>query len=280
MILCGHVRHLKTGWSALVGSHSCAELLAQGWGTVVLWICLAASPGAAAALQAPAQGSPVAKAPAEVLDRVVAVVDNHAILSSDVNEEIRLSILDPSQGAAESLTPARALDELISRTLIQQQMRREDVQAAAPTQDELDARLIELRRDLPACGSRKCASDSDWKAFLTAHTLTPERVASYLSNRMEILRFIEQRFRQGIRATPAEVETYYRTTLLPQYAAGAEVPALETVAPRIEEVLLQQRVTALFDDWLTNLRRQGEVEVLDPALETPRAEAGPGDGSQ
>jgi len=32
-----------------------------------------------------------------VLDRVVAVVNRQAILSSDIDEEIRLSVLDPSR---------------------------------------------------------------------------------------------------------------------------------------------------------------------------------------
>jgi hypothetical protein len=55
---------------------------------------------------------------------------------------------------------------------------------------------------------------------------------------------------------------------LPQYAPGVAVPDLDKVAPRIQEILLQRQVNILFDDWLKNLRKQGEVEVLDPALET------------
>jgi adenosylmethionine-8-amino-7-oxononanoate aminotransferase len=38
------------------------------------------------------------------------------------------------------------------------------------------------------------------------------------------------------------------------------------VSPRIEEILLQQQVNLVFDEWLTNMRRQGDVEVLDSAL--------------
>ena len=47
------------------------------------------------------------------------------------------------------------------------------------------------------------------------------------------------------------------------------MPPLSDVAPRIEEILLEQQVTVLFDTWLDNLRKQGDVEILDPALETP-----------
>ena len=68
-----------------------------------------------------------AQAPTEpvVLDRVVAVVNNHAILASDLDDEIRLSVLDPGRGGLGNLTRKKALDQLIARSLIQQQIREE-----------------------------------------------------------------------------------------------------------------------------------------------------------
>jgi peptidyl-prolyl cis-trans isomerase SurA len=214
--------------------------------------------------QAPAQPSSTV-----VLDKVVALVNRHVILSSDIDEEIRLSILDPARAGQGTLTPDRALEQLISRSLIDQQIRREDFEAAAPTQEEVNARLTEIRKELPACVRENCASDSGWKAFLEAHDLTPERVESYLRYRLEILSFIEDRFRPGIHISPQDIETYYRQTLLPEYGPGEAIPSLERVSPRIEEILLQQQVNALFDEWLTSMRKQGDVEVLDPALESP-----------
>ena len=205
--------------------------------------------------------------PAQVLDSVVAVVNRHVILSSDIDEEIRLSILDPVRGGQGVLTRRRALDQLISRTFIEQQIRREEAKAAEPSAEEMSARLEEIRKELPACVRENCASDAGWKAFLAAHDLTLEQVEGYLRYRLEILSFIEQRFRPGIHISQQDIESYYRSTLLPQYAPGESVPALDTVAPRIEEILLQQQVNVLFDEWLTNLRKQGDVEILDPALE-------------
>ena len=43
-----------------------------------------------------------------VLDRAVAVVNKHVILSSDLDDEIRLSILEPNQSGGQ-LTPQQAL---------------------------------------------------------------------------------------------------------------------------------------------------------------------------
>lgn len=216
--------------------------------------------------------SPQSRSAPIVLDRAVAVVNQKVILASDLDDEIRLSVLDPNRVGEGVLTPRGALDQLISRALIEQQINQGDVEATTPSQAEVDARLTELRKNLPACVHRNCASDAGWKAFLAAHGLTSERVRAYLSYRLEILRFIELRFRPAIRIEQPEIESYYHNTLLPQYAPGEAIPPLSEVSSRIEEILLQQQVNVLFDQWLTNLRKQGDVEVLDPALAGPDTE--------
>lgn len=236
-------------------------------------LLLAAVLALPAAAPAPAQTS-------EVLDRVVAVVNDRPILQSDVTEEMRLAVLEPNPQVRAVETPEQALQRLISRTLIRQQIREEDLQTTAPTAEEVEARLTEMRQQLPVCVREHCATDEGWKAFLESHGLTQERVNAYLRNRLQILRFIELRFRQGIQIPDKEIETYYRTTLLPQYPAGQTAPPLAQVAPRIEEILLQQKVNALFSDWLDSLRQQGEVEILDPTLEAAAQPDHGGAGSQ
>jgi len=214
------------------------------------------------------------------LDRVVAVVNHQAILSSDIEDEIQLSVLDPSRVGLGELTARRALQQLISRTLIEQQIRQDDIQAAEPTKEVVAARLQEIRTQLPICVRNNCASDAGWNAFLASHELTPDRVETYLRNRLEVLSFIELRFRLGIRISPEEISTYYREKLLPLYPPGQAVPPLDQVAPRIQEILLQQQVNALFEGWLDNLRKQGEIEVLDAALDDPEKPSQPGAASQ
>lgn len=233
-----------------------------------------------------AQSNPIQTPPASstvVLDHAVAVVNDHVILASDLDDEIRLSVLDPNRGGQGELTPQGALEQLISRSLIEQQIRQEDAQTVEPSQAEVDARLDELRKQLPACVRQNCATDSGWKTFLDAHDLTPGRVEAYLRYRLEILRFIELRFRQGIQISQQQIDTYYHDVLLPQYAKSDAIPPLDQVAQRIQEILLQQQVNVLFGNWLDDLRRQGDVEVLDPALAPPpnaiETRQGPGSGN-
>ncbi len=234
----------------------------------VLW------PIAAYAQTTPQSSSPI------VLDRVVAVVNNQAILSSDVDDEMRLSILEQRAAARAKETPQDALQRIISRTLIQQQMREQDSQASQPTDEQVTARIATIRNELPACILANCATDAGWKDFLASHGLTQQRVEKYLRNRLAILHFIELRFRPAISIPRSEIDTYYKDTLLPQYPKDQAIPPLEQVEPRIREILLQQHVNILFSDWLDNLRKEGDVEVLDPSLETDAAPAPTPAGAQ
>lgn len=243
------------------------------------WIAIAMLAVAARGGAQTAKAAPV-DAEAVPLDSVAAVVNGQVILTSDIDDNIQLSVLDATPGTSGTLTRQRALEELIGRALIQQQIRQEDLAAIQPSAAQVAARVEEIRKQLPACIRAHCSTEAGWKAFLAAHGLTQYRVQAYLRNRMGILQFIEQRFRQGIEIGEEQIEAYYHDTLVPEYPAGSSVPPLKEVSPRIQEILLEQQVNELFDNWLDNLRAQGDVEVLDPKLETARAPAANGDASK
>jgi len=222
---------------------------------------------APAAKQAASRAATTASPSAE-LDRAVAVVNNQVILASDLDLEMRLILLLPADGIHDA-EPANALARLTTRALIEQQILLEDPHGMDVSPAELDASLTELRQNLPGCKQRDCSTPAGWAAYLATLNLTPDRVAEYWSNRLAVLRFIEIRFRSGIRIAPEEIEKYYKETLLPMYALPSAAPALEHVSARIQEILLQEKVNALLNDWLKSLQDQGQVEVLDPSLRSP-----------
>jgi hypothetical protein len=201
-----------------------------------------------------------------VLDRAIVVVNQQVILSSDLNRELRLSILDPNLDFAHRPAPAEALQHLVSRALIGQQFADQPLIDPAQLKKEVDERLRELRTELPACVRLQCATPDGWRAFLAESNLTTAEVEAFLREQIQILDFIEKRFRAGIHITPEQIADYYHTTLLPQYANPAQAPALEAVTPRINEILLEKQVNILLEDWLTNLRKEGDVEFLDSSL--------------
>jgi peptidyl-prolyl cis-trans isomerase SurA len=205
------------------------------------------------------------------LDRVIAVVNTQVILASDLDLEMRVFRLLPI-GSQSDYTAAKALERLTTRALIEQQILQEDPHGLEVEPKEVADNLMELRQNLPDCKRRDCVSAAGWSAYLATLGLTPDRVDEYWMGRMAVLRFIERRFRSGIRIAPEEIKKYYQDSLLPHYSSAADAPPLDKVSARIHEVLLQQQVNALLNDWLKSLQEQGQVEILDPALVAASAE--------
>jgi len=201
------------------------------------------------------------------LDRVMAVVNGDLILESDLDQEARMAAFQPL-GDREAATREQLIERLIDRDLILQQMR---LQPQPPITDaQVNEELAVLRKSIPECAADSCETDAGWEKFVAAHGFTLEELRERWRLRMEVLRFVEARFRMGIRISQAEMDTYYTATLIPAYAAEKMTPPVEAaIADKIQEILLQQQVDKLLDDWLTSLRAQGSVRIVKPGEELP-----------
>jgi peptidyl-prolyl cis-trans isomerase SurA len=211
-------------------------------------------------------GTGDSKTGAEVtLDRVAAIVNGDLILESDVEAEQRFAAFQPF---TEAKTRDQLIDRLIDRTVILQQMALQPEPAI--TDAEVDAELASLRKTIPKCATYHCETEAGWEKFIAAQGFTLEELRTRWRLRMDVLRFIEERFRMGIRISQAELDDYYKATLLPAYQKeNAAPPAEASVADKIQEILLQQQVDKLLDDWLATLRAQGGVRILKPGEEAP-----------
>jgi peptidyl-prolyl cis-trans isomerase SurA len=248
---------------AMAGNLMVAFLLP--WG--LMGPAAACQQSTAAASVAPAASIPPPPVPkgAVVLDHVVAVINGNVILQSDVTEEMSYAVLQPFGIDSARNTPQRALQRLIDRDLILQQMETGQT-VTPPTPEEVQQRITQLRGVIPECARYHCETDAGWQEFLQAHGLTEKEVEAHCRQRILILSFIQSRFGTGVRITPAEIADYYNKTLVPQlHNKGVKPPALADVSSRIEEVLLQQRVSSLLLEWLQSLKSEGSVSILDPA---------------
>ena len=228
----------------------------SGAAGVVALLALVSVPGPSSGLEAQRMAEGAVE-----LDRVVAVVNGDVILESDVQEERRMEVFQPFRETAGAFSRTEAIDRLIDRTLILQQaaLQQED----AITEQEVRAQVDALRRELPACSRYRCETEDGWARFVGDQGFTVEEFTERWRKRMEVLAFIELRFKRGIHITSAEVQRYYDGVMLPEYAkAKVPAPGMEVLSGRIEEVLLQQRVSALLEEWLKTLRAQGTVRLL------------------
>lgn len=205
-------------------------------------------------------------AQAVLVDQVIAVVNGDLILESDVDEERRFEAFEPLADAQGKPSRADIIDRLIDRALILQQAKLQpDDRVTLP---QAQAQLNKLRAELPACKQFQCETDAGWEKLIQSQGFARPQLEELWRQRMETLKFVELRFRSGIRITPAEIKTYYDKTLVPELQRrGTAPPALDSVSDRIQEILLQQRVGSLLTDWLASLKAQGTVRMLKPGEE-------------
>jgi peptidyl-prolyl cis-trans isomerase SurA len=211
--------------------------------------------------------SPPVPSGATKLDRVVAIVNGDLVLDSDVDQERRFAAFSPYY-RANGFSRDNAIEQLINRDLILQQIRLEP--QAEISDAAVNKQIDELRKTILACKQYNCETTEGWHRFLADQGFTEQSFFALWKMRMQVLQFVEQRFRMGTHITQDQIRSYYEQTLLPEYASRhATPPPLESISDQIEQVLVQQQVTNLLNDWLRSLRAQGSVVVLHPGEEAP-----------
>jgi len=194
---------------------------------------------------------------AEVIERIVATVNRHAILQSEWDEAVAFECLMNGRPLREVTAVGRiqTLDRLIDQELILEQMRSSSFVPA--TADEVTAHVRELRQSVPSW-----RSDEGWRSALAGYGLSQEDVEERTAVQVNLSRYLDQRFRPGIHIERGAMEEYYRTKLLPEmHASGWPDKPFDQLAPKIEQLLTEQRISELQDDWLRSLRLQADIHV-------------------
>lgn len=193
---------------------------------------------------------------AEVVDRTIAVVNGHIITWSDLDEQMRFEALENQRPLRELTAEERrtAFDHLVQNWILRDQM-----QGMFPAADEdVEAHIAQLREAWHVQND-----PAKWNSLVESYGLTAEALRKLVANQLETLRFLEFRVRPLVRVTRQEVEEYYRTTLTPQIEAKGETPEpVQKLAPKIRELLVQQKMNVELDKWLANLRSQAQVRLL------------------
>jgi len=201
---------------------------------------------------------------AQVVDRMVAVVNRHVILESDLDQATRVEFLMEAK-PIERLTygdRTAVMERLIDRSLLDQQIVNPAMLDPAPA--ELKAKIEEVRQGIPGA-----AKDETWKTILAGYGLTQQDVEEQLTSQVRILRFIDLRFRGLVRVDKAAIASYYQDRFLPELRKrNASEPKLEEVSDKIEQILAEQRIDELLSNWLKTLRAQAHIERMLPAAAT------------
>ncbi len=199
--------------------------------------------------------------PAEVIDRLMAVVDRRIVTLGDVEEELRFQEVDPrgtdtglpSLSQGQKLSQELALQRLIEQALIRQQIGLfpgVDVSA-----DEIEAQIEEMRK--------KAGGAAAWDKTLKEHGVALDPLRDRVRWQLEVMRFIDYRFRQFVVVDSGEVEAYYKGRLLEELQQrGVSPPPLTEVDEKIREILVEEKLNVQVEEWLASLRASAMIEIF------------------
>lgn len=199
----------------------------------------------------------------DIIERVVATVNNRPILQSDWDEEVRYEAF-VNRRALSSLTAAdrkAALDRLIDQELLRQQIKEDEQEGVLniPTPN-VEKNLQAIRQQYP--GAEKAAV---WQADLQRYGLRQQDLVRHIALQARLERLIDVRLRPTIHISHSSIESYYQQQLLPELRKSGvkDVPLVE-VSPKIEELLTQRRMNELLASWLHDLRSQSDIRMGAP----------------
>lgn len=188
----------------------------------------------------------------ELLDRVVATVNGHAILLSDWQDEVRYEAFIAGRNL-QTVTAQdwkAALDRLTDRELLREQ--EDAAETVLISAAEIDKQLEAMKTDV--------AREATWGEALAEYQLTEANIRNHMALELAELRFIDARLRPSIQVDPEEIAAYYRNHL--SSSAGGQPIHLQEATPKIHELLTQEKMNQALNSWLESLRSQAEIRTF------------------
>ncbi len=202
-------------------------------------------------------GAPILRA-GEVLDGLVATVNQHAILQSDWQDELRYECFLTGH-ALKDVTPQEskdALDRLVDQELLREQMSPSEV--VPPQPEEVEKQIENTRKDFA-----RGHPEQSWGDALSACQLTEADLKNHVSLEISQLRMVDFHLRPSIEVDAAAIEAYYNDHMAKPAAGGVPI-SLKEATPAIRELLTQQKINQSLSTWLESLRSQAQIKVFVP----------------
>ncbi len=173
---------------------------------------------------------------AEIIDRIVAIMDSHVITASDLRQERKVR---STLGETSPADDKELLQEVIDDYFIQTQLT--DFPGIDVTDAEIDAYLkpagTESQRD--------------------------ESVRDAVRKRIRRDKYFDARFRQFIHPSDEEIRKYYDDVFVPKARTRGAVPPLPQIVEQIRNAVLTESLNHEVNIWLDAIRRRSDIEVFE-----------------
>jgi hypothetical protein len=182
---------------------------------------------------------------AEIIDRILAVVDGAIIMQSDVTMTVRLGLVP---GARPSDQISAPLEALIERRLILEEVDR--YAPPDPPDAEIDRHLADVR----------ARAGAGFDAVLLDTGISMEQLRRHVRDDLRMDAYLQQRF-GTMQPSDDEIALYYRDHPAAFTRNGVLAPLADVREVVRAEIIAERRGTTI-RDWITGLRRRANVNVL------------------
>lgn len=184
---------------------------------------------------------------AEIIDRVLAVVEGEVITLSDSRGAVELGLITPN-GEADVI--ADALEQLINRQLILIEVER--YPPPPPNSAAVSLRFERIRESF--------TTPEAFAHALDVSGMSEQRLRDLLRDDIRIQAYLEQRFGSAAQLTEDEVARYSRENR-EDFIQEGEVRAYAEVQEVSRDQLLSERRRSLISEWTVGLRSRANVEI-------------------
>jgi hypothetical protein len=188
----------------------------------------------------------------EIVDRIVARVENDIILLSDIGALSRYQQFVDGKQETESQVLDRLIDQWIVRT------EAEVAHFPHPSEADIDRELQRLQKSF--------SSTEEYEARKKQIGLSDSEIRAMVASQLYFSYYLDSRFRPGVQVDPKAIEAFYQTAVLPvAKARGQEPPSLDLARDSIQEALVQRGINDQADRWLKESRLRLHIEkFLEP----------------
>jgi hypothetical protein len=184
------------------------------------------------------------------VDRILAVVDDDPILSSDVRQVIALGIVAAKPGEENRALWRRVLDMQIEQRLRMHDLDRFGFTDVAP--QAIDKAFEAVRARFP--------TPEEFAERLRQVGLTEDGLKQLVARQLMVFGYVEERLGARVFVSLDDISAYYHDVLAAEMLRERKpLPPLDDVRESIRTVLREQRLLEEIERWTSELRQQADV---------------------
>jgi parvulin-like peptidyl-prolyl isomerase len=189
----------------------------------------------------------------EIVDRIVARVENDIILLSDIRALSRYQQFLDGKSETDTQILERLIDQWIVRTEAGVS------RFPQPSDADIDRELERVQKSF--------ASKEEFEARRKQIGLSAAEIREMVAAQLYLSNYLDSRFRPGVQIDPKTIDDFYEKSVVPRAKArGQEPPPLDTARDFIQEAIVQRGINDQADQWLIESKARLHIEkFLDEA---------------